>query len=71
MALMARRATCRRQASESSFCVAVNEGHGASQFLRVPKISKQAGVTADEKTGFFVRHFAGDVLYTAGDAAAC
>ena len=30
------------------------------------QVSKAQGVTANENSGFFVRHFAGDVLYTAG-----
>ena len=48
------------RATEASFCLAVNQTHGASQFLRTPKVSKAQGVTANENTGFFVRHFAGD-----------
>ena len=43
------------RATEASFCLAVNQTHGASQFLRTPKLSKAQGVTADENTGFFVR----------------
>ena len=43
------------RATEASFCLAVNQTHGASQFLRTPKVSKAQGVTANENTGFFVR----------------
>ena len=55
------------KASDQAFCLAVNQTHGHSQFLRTPKVSKAAGVDADQNSGFFVRHFAGDVLYTAGN----
>ena len=52
------------KATDSTFCVAVNAKHERSQFLRVPRVSKAC--KADEKTGFIVRHFAGDILYEAG-----
>ena len=55
------------KASDHGFCLAVNQTHGHSQFLRTPKVSKAAGINADQNSGFFVRHFAGDVLYTAGN----
>ena len=51
-------------ATDGSFCVAVNGQHGASQFLRVPRLSRDC--SHDETTGFVVRHFAGDVTYSAG-----
>ena len=52
------------KATDSTFCVAVNAKHERSPFLRVPRVSKAC--QADEKTGFVVRHFAGDILYEAG-----
>ena len=51
-------------ATDGSFCAAVNGQHGASQFLRVPRLSRDC--SHDETTGFVVRHFAGDVTYSAG-----
>ena len=51
-------------ASEQSFCAAVNEAHGENAFLTVPKLSKACAV--DARSGFIVRHYAGDVLYSAG-----
>ena len=52
-------------ASESSFCLAVNQMHAESPFLTVPKLSRTC--TINESGGFIVRHFAGDVLYTGGN----
>ena len=40
------------------------QAHGESAFLRVPKLSKACA--HDARSGFIVRHFAGDVLYAGG-----
>ena len=54
------------RASDETFCLAVNQKHGggASSFLKTPTLSRTC--TSDEKTAFIVRHYAGDVLYSAG-----
>ena len=52
------------QASENSFCMAVNMKHRNHIFFKEPKISKTCPL--DQSSGFIVRHFAGDVLYAAG-----
>ena len=53
------------QASESSFCMAINLKHKDSNFLTVPRRTKNQPL--DQSEGFIVKHYAGEIMYTGGE----